>query len=128
MKEGFCTDTGGDFLIDIGEIKDQKSNLASEILRCLAKAKGSIMVPESKGFVKPYSLQDFWEGCFPTLFPYGTGGPNCQKRIKHYTSWDKHVLREYTQRFARHKGFLIARYYYTMQKQMGRVAWVADKF
>jgi len=104
--------------------------ISASVMQAQASKTGQVQLPESLGFVNPETIPDFWEGCFPCLFPYGRGGPSCLRKrpFASDSGFDQHVLKMTDQRFAKNKLWIFSRYYFRMQKTVGRIAWNSDKY
>ena len=116
-------------MIDINEETNVNKDISKQILNLLRRHKKIEDVKMNEGVfvlpnnipVKPYEEKYFWEGCFPCLFPYGQGGPTDLNRPVPYKMealWDRHALRESSQRLAKDMNFLFGRYKYKIHKNI----------
>ena len=63
-------------------------------------------------FLSPHHIEDFYEGSFPWLFPYGVGGPintNRRKETLSAQKWNNHILSLSSHKFERDFEFLFVR-------------------
>ena len=80
-----------------------------------------------------YSNPDYyWEKTFPTLYPYGMGGPSGGEfSFKHLSNYHCHVLKcggaRQGRRFQNNSGFIFAAYTYEMKRKVGGMAFAATR-
>ena len=83
--------------------------------------------------VSVYSNPDYyWEKTFPTLYPYGMGGPSGGEfSFKHLSNYHCHVLKcggaRQGRRFQNNSGFIFAAYTYEMKRKVGGMAFAATR-
>ena len=123
--------TGQDaVMIEINETADetnQNRQTANKILQLLEKhnkkkeTNGDVHMLPQHASVKPHAIPDFWQGAFPYLFPYGKGGPNDSDRLRPYSQealWDRHAMKENSQRFSKDILFIFSRHKYRMHQNI----------
>lgn len=74
------------------------------------------------------SEENFWEKAYPTLFPYGEGGPERERAVE--VTLSEHVrwlMEYYDRRFRCHPGFLFATYSVQQRRQALAEAKVQSK-
>ena len=86
-------------------------------------------------FVDPFNRPVFyWESLFPTLFPYGRGGPSdCGNMYKHQISvFARRMLQRggtsSGRRFQQSCSFIFTAYAFDARKRIGGVSYAANKF
>lgn len=80
------------------------------------------------GTVYPYQDTYFWEKAFPTLFPYGDGGPNCPREVKITDQeYDIHCLLHHSRRFSKNFNWMAARYKYRCSQISSSVSYIASR-
>ena len=90
------------------------------------------VLSESKP-VNVYSSPDYyWEKTFPTLYPYGLGGPsNTEFGFKHLSDYHAHILKrgggQKGRRFQNNSGSIFATYTYAMKQKASGMAFAATK-
>lgn len=80
-------------------------------------------------FSSPYF---YWEKCFPTLYPYGRGGPSDPYyRIESLETYFKHVLRrgggKYGRRFQNNSNHIFVSYAYVTRNRIKNMAYAATR-
>jgi hypothetical protein len=81
------------------------------------------------GFVDPKTDPRFYELAFPTLFPYGKGGPNGKDHgMKPNDLQLLLIKRGGDRRFSKDKRILFTFYSFIMRKQSGTVSYLADLY
>ena len=86
-------------------------------------------------FVDPFNKPSFyWERLFPTLFPYGRGGPSDpgNKCCHHISGFAKRMLNRggtlHGRRFQQSCSFIFTAYAFDARKRIGGVSFIASKF
>ena len=74
----------------------------------------------------------YWEKCFPTLYPYGRGGPSDPFfSMKNMQSYFAHVLRrgggKDGRRFQNNPGYMFVAYTYEMKRRVKNMAYAATR-
>eukprot|EP01032_Pedospumella_encystans_P015499 gene15499-17722_t len=74
----------------------------------------------------------YWEKAFPTLYPYGLGGPsNAEFGFKRMSDYHAHILKrgggQMGRRFQNNSGSIFATYTYTMKQKANNMAFAATK-
>ena len=83
--------------------------------------------------VNVYSSPEFyWERTFPTLYPYGYGGPSDDFfPFRHMSDYHCHILRrgggQSGRRFQNNAGSIFATYTYEMKRKVGGIAFAATR-
>lgn len=84
-------------------------------------------------YVNVYSKPAYYlEKCFPTLFPYGRGGPgDVYYSMKSWTLFFRHVLRrgggKDGRRFQNNPGFIFVAYTYETKRRVGNMSYAATR-
>lgn len=84
-------------------------------------------------YVNPYTTPYFyWEKCFPTLYPYGRGGPSdpffCMGKLREYHG---HILRrgggKDGRRFQNNAAHVFATYTFEVKRRIGNMSYAATR-
>lgn len=78
------------------------------------------------------SPEYYWERTFPTLYPYGMGGPsNTEFALKHLSDYHAHILKrgggKTGRRFQNNSGSIFATYTYEMKRKVSGMAFAATR-
>ena len=89
-------------------------------------------ISESKAVNVYSSPEYYWERTFPTLYPYGMGGPsNSDFCFKHLSDYHAHILKrgggKKGRRFQNNSGSIFATYTYEMKRKVGSMAFAATR-
>ena len=79
------------------------SNVSTDdqINSAISTLQGTMIVPHGSVPVNEYNNPSLWLGAYPWLYPYGTGGPESQRKIKvGLRGYTKHVLKLADRKFS----------------------------
>lgn len=129
-KEVLLSDTSG----IMSQFEKVRTIIAAEQTSRKRKAVGTMhRSSEDNVYVNVYSSpQYYWEKCFPTLYPYGRGGPSDMFfRLKDMQTYFKHILRrgggQDGRRFQNNPAHMFVCYTFETRRRVGSVAYAATK-
>lgn len=134
-----CIDTSKDvLLVQDTEIVSQLESLRNAVNkeRCRKQSEKVPTIERSSAdnvYVNVYGgEQYYWEKCFPTLYPYGRGGPGDDNyRVANMAEYFKHTLRrgggKDGRRFQNNAAFIFAAYTYVIRKQISGMSYAATR-
>lgn len=122
-----------------GEIVSQLEHIRSALsavkegAACRNGPEGIVRSSAENVYVNVYNAPQFyWEKCFPTLYPYGRGGPSDPYfRMESLEAYFKHVLRrgggKYGRRFQNNANHIFVSYAYVTKNRIKNMAYAATR-